>query len=323
MGFFAEQGILALGSRFKALSDQLYDVADQVYRAHGSPMQARWFPVLVLLGERGPMVIGDLAREIGQTHSAVSQLAVKLAAAGLVRARRDRDDRRRRLLVLTAKGEAELRALRPLWQGIAQAVAQVADPELLACLEGFERTLAERSLGQLALERIAADARHRLRIVPWEPALREHFYTLNAEWLQKHFYIEHIDHEVLSDPERWILGNGGAIWFACLDDDVVGTCALLQESPGVFELTKMAVTERYQGLGIGRALLGHVLAEFRRRRGQTLFLESNSKLPNAIRLYASVGFEMQPTTRPDSHYSRADVYMIWRDPEANANATAA
>lgn len=46
--------------------------------------------------------------------------------------------------------------------------------------------------------------------------------------------------------------GGGAILFALLGDAVVGTCALKQEGEGVFELTKMAVDESHQGLGIGR-----------------------------------------------------------------------
>lgn len=321
MGFLADQGVLALGSRLKALSDQLYDAGDQAYRAQGYAMQARWFPVLKLLAERGPTAVGDIAREIGQTHSAVSQLANKLIAAGFVRARGDRSDRRRRVLALTAKAEAELKALRPVWQAVSETVtALIAETgvDFMAALEGLERGLAARPAHEAIVERIRTDARRRLRIVPWDPPLREHFYRLNAEWLQKHFYIEQVDHEVLSEPERVILEPGGAIFFALLDEEVVGTCALLQESPGVFELTKMAVTERYQGLGIGRRLLAAVIEEFRRRDGRELFLESNSKLPPALKLYASMGFEMQPQVRPGSHYQRADVYMIWRDPERAA-----
>jgi ribosomal protein S18 acetylase RimI-like enzyme len=153
-----------------------------------------------------------------------------------------------------------------------------------------------------------------LRIVPFDPALREHFYQLNEAWLRKYFYVEEIDHRVLSNPEAEILQSGGAILFAMLGDVVVGTCALLHESDGVYELTKMAVDEQRQGLGIGRALMEAAIAEFRQRRGGKLFLETNSKLTPAVRLYESMGFEHQPSIKPDSHYDRANVYMVWRDP---------
>ena len=98
MSFLAEQGALALGSRFKALSDRLYDAVDAVYRAQGSAVQARWFPVLRMLQQRGPQAVTELAREIGQTHPAVSQLANKLAAAGLIEPRGDDGERGARAL---------------------------------------------------------------------------------------------------------------------------------------------------------------------------------------------------------------------------------
>ncbi|MGA0586999.1 GNAT family N-acetyltransferase [Dyella sp. KRB-257] len=117
---------------------------------------------------------------------------------------------------------------------------------------------------------------------------------------------------MLSDPERHILAPGGAIFFARLGEQVIGTCALLQESPGVFELTKMGVDETFRGLGAGRRLLDACIAEFHRRKGHTLFLESNSRLTTALRMYEKAGFVMQPGVRPGSHYERADVYMVYQ-----------
>lgn len=150
------------------------------------------------------------------------------------------------------------------------------------------------------------------RIVPFEPALREHFHRLNAEWLRKYHQIEPFDEEVLSHPEAHILGKGGRIWFALVGEEVVGTCALMPDAPGVWELTKMGVTAGYQGHGIGRRLLAAAIDGFRSIGGRELFLESSSKLQPALKLYQSMGFELQPGIKPGSHYQRADVYMIWR-----------
>lgn len=154
-----------------------------------------------------------------------------------------------------------------------------------------------------------------LRIVPFETSLRSHFGRLNREWLERYFVVEPIDAEVLDHPEQRILDGGGRILFALLDDEVVGTCALLQESPGIYELTKMAVTADHQGVGIGRQLLAAAITEFRRIDGATLlFLETNSILAAAISLYERAGFEHRGR-KPDSHYQRSDTYMVWRDPD--------
>lgn len=160
-------------------------------------------------------------------------------------------------------------------------------------------------------DRSVALPREALRIVPFRADLREHFHRLNAAWLRKYFWIEEIDHEVLSHPEMHILARGGQIFFALLGDAVVGTCALKWESPDSFELTKMAVSEEHQGLGIGRALIEKVIAEFLKQPARTLFLETSIRLAPALRLYESVGFERQAKLKEDSHYTRADVYMIW------------
>jgi ribosomal protein S18 acetylase RimI-like enzyme len=161
------------------------------------------------------------------------------------------------------------------------------------------------------LIRYATLIQSKVEIVPFEPSLREHFYTLNAAWLKKHFVIEPIDEQMLRDPEQSVLAPGGAIFFARLGDAIIGTCALLHEAPGVYELSKMGVDEAFRGLGAGRQLLDAAIAEFHRRRGHTLFLESNSSLKPALRMYEQAGFVLQPAIRAGSHYARADVYMIY------------
>lgn len=316
MEYIAQLGLVALGSRMRAVSDRLYAVADEIYRLSGLELQGRWLPLLRMLHDRGPQTVGDIAEAVGQTHSAVSQLADKLMDQGWLEVVVDPTDKRRRRLTLTVRADAELRAAKPLWRAIDDLFAQHCREQgvdLLHTLTAFESVLAP-TLATAIIARAAAHGRSALRIVPFAPALRDHFYRLNEAWLRKYFYVEEIDHRVLSDPETEILQGGGAILFAMLGEEAVGTCALLRESEGVYELTKMAVDEQRQGLGIGRALLEAAIAEFQQRNGRTLFLETHDKLVPAIRLYESLGFEHQPSIKPDSHYARANVYMVWRDP---------
>jgi ribosomal protein S18 acetylase RimI-like enzyme/DNA-binding MarR family transcriptional regulator len=279
-------------------------------------LQGRWFPLLRLLHDQGPQAIGSIAAQIGQTHSAVSQLADKLVAEGWLAVVDDPADRRRRCLGLTAQAHDAIRQVRPAWKAIVQELEQrcgAAGIDVLHTLTRFESVLGD-GLAQAIAARCQAGDRARVRIVGFDPALREHFYRLNADWLRKYFYLEAIDHRVLSDPESEILAGGGEVLFALLDEEVIGTCALKAEAPGVFELTKMAVDESHQGLGVGRRLLARAIEVFQERGGTTFFLESSTRLTPALALYESMGFEHQPTLKPDSHYSRSDVYMIWRAP---------
>ena len=157
----------------------------------------------------------------------------------------------------------------------------------------------------------------------FSPALAPHFHRLNAEWLQRFFSIEPIDEEILRAPFSRIVQPGGEILFAQQGADVVGTCALKVSAPGEhqFELTKMAVTARVQGRGVGRLLLEAALASYRILQGRSLFLDTNSQLKPAIRLYESVGFRQQPHPQGASVYQRADVYMVY-DPHFQRGSTA-
>lgn len=144
----------------------------------------------------------------------------------------------------------------------------------------------------------------------WRPEWRSHFERLNLDWLERYFSVEDIDRRVLGDPETHILAPGGHIFFAAEGAQVIGTGALLRESDGVFELTKMAVDPAFQSRGIGRSIVQAAIARFRELGGTRLFLESNRKLGPAIHLYTSLGF-VDHGRRPDSHYARSDIYMVW------------
>lgn len=156
--------------------------------------------------------------------------------------------------------------------------------------------------------RVSSD---KLRIVDYDEGYGDAFGRLNREWLDKYFRVEPVDEGVLNDPRRHIIEAGGVVLYACIDDEVVGTVALRHQGHGVFELTKMAVTEAVQGHGLGRLLLCAALARFAEIGGQRLYLESNSRLGPALALYESAGFRHETPPEP-SDYERADVYMVYR-----------
>lgn len=170
----------------------------------------------------------------------------------------------------------------------------------------------------------ALDTPGPVRIIGFDPRWRADFARLNVEWLRRWFVVEPFDEEVLGDPERHILADGGRVLFALLEgagesagrgDDAapraVGTVALRHAGDGVYELTKMAVEPDLRGAGIGRALLDAAIDAYRALGGRELYLESSSVLEPALRMYESAGFVHHPAPRPGSHYARADVHMVW------------
>jgi GNAT superfamily N-acetyltransferase len=136
------------------------------------------------------------------------------------------------------------------------------------------------------------------------------FRELNEEWIARYFTLEEHDHIQLRDPEETILRNGGQIVMAVAGEERIGCCALVFVKPGVFEVAKMAVSERYRGHGIGRKLLEYTIAQAKALGAHTLELASNRKLANAVHLYESLGFRHLPPERVEpSPYARANVFM--------------
>ncbi len=144
-------------------------------------------------------------------------------------------------------------------------------------------------------------------IFPFSPELKEEIKILNLEWLKKYFKVEAKDELMLSDPQGEIIDKGGMIFYAKYNHKIVGTVSLLKMDETTFELSKMAVTNGVQGLGIGRKLLEHCIAIAKQKKIKKLLLYSNRKLLPAIYLYEKFGFEEVPLE--SGHYERADIKM--------------
>jgi putative acetyltransferase len=144
----------------------------------------------------------------------------------------------------------------------------------------------------------------------YRPADADAFFELNREWIQRYFWLEPADLEVLWYPQTAILDKGGRIVIAERNGVCVGCCALLAMGPGEYELAKMAVTPAERRHGIGRRLMTAAIALAEELGATRLYLESNATLPGAIALYESMGFRHLPKERiKPSHYARADVFM--------------
>ncbi|MBK8450107.1 MAG: GNAT family N-acetyltransferase [Saprospiraceae bacterium] len=144
-------------------------------------------------------------------------------------------------------------------------------------------------------------------IINFNPAYRSAIKTLNIEWLEKHFSVEPLDLIQLSDPENEIILKGGHIYYAKMNNAIVGTATLLKIDEFTFELGKMAVTENAQGNGIGNKLIEHCLQKAKELGAKKVILFSNTKLIPAINLYKKYGFKECEFN--NSHYKRSNIKM--------------
>ncbi len=149
--------------------------------------------------------------------------------------------------------------------------------------------------------------KNNIQIIPYTDALKEHIKTLNVEWLEKYFAVEPNDVISLSNPKEEILDKGGFIYYVTVDGMVAGTVSLLRITDEEFELGKMAVSEKSQGLGLGKTLIEYCIQTAKEKGIKKLILFSNTMLGPAIHLYRKYGFAEAEFEQ--GHYLRSNIKM--------------
>ncbi len=129
-----------------------------------------------------------------------------------------------------------------------------------------------------------------ITITQWKDEYADAFRDLSLEWLTKYVEVEPRDVETFDHPHETVLDPGGMIWFALADGVPVGTIGLAPEENGEWELIKLAVTQDFQGYGIGRQLIETVIQRAKKMHLKKLVLFTNSKLQAAVHLYERYGF---------------------------------
>ena len=113
---------------------------------------------------------------------------------------------------------------------------------------------------------------------------------------------------MLDNPVEEIIGPGGEIFIAVVDEEPVGAVALINSSDDTSELAKMAVSPDQRGRGIGDKLIAACIEHARENGKSRVYLLSNTRLTPAIELYRKHGFVETPLD-PDSPYERVNIRM--------------
>lgn len=142
----------------------------------------------------------------------------------------------------------------------------------------------------------------------FQPGDEAAFRDINLDWIERFFLVEQKDRDVLGDPRKYILDPGGEILLALNGDRPVGVVALIVMGDGSVELAKMGVRPEAQGQGAGRLLVADAVAKAKEMGMRRVYIETNSKLAAALKLYADAGFAPLRAMIP-SPYARADVQL--------------
>jgi DNA-binding MarR family transcriptional regulator/GNAT superfamily N-acetyltransferase len=296
MDFIKELGYLAIASRMKRITDRFMRGGSKVYKSLNIDFEPRWFTVFYFIyTQDSPLSISNIAHSLRISHPAVIQTTQMLAKKDLIKSFQDDQDRRIRRVALTEKGRKLADSLLPVWNDFETATAEIflgADIDMLDIVQKIEAKLDKKDINNRIIERIKNRQYEEVEILDYAPGYKDHFKNLNYDWLKKHFEVEDYDQKVLHNPEEEIIQKGGFVFFARLENEIVGTAALFRVNPMTYEIAKMAVTEKAQGRQVGRKLTETAIRKAREEGAKNIILKTDNRLRAAINLYRKLGFKV-------------------------------
>ena len=287
---------LFFGICLKKTGEMLSSQVARILSDEKNKFEPRGIYPLIILGERSQASIKEIADLLGMTHPAIVQMVNSLRNIGLITQRKSVDDKRITLIELTEKGKEEFNRIKSVLTEIEQAVASISneiDANMKYSLSKLSEVVKNKLLLQKVNEGLMQKAIQEINIIPYSRKYKLNFAKLNYEWLEKYFKTEKAEPEdkrLLNNPEREIIKKGGEIFFAILNDVVVGTCAVLKINDSIYELAKMAVTEKAQGKQIGKKLALTAIGYAVEKGALKLRLYTSTKLNAALNLYRGLGF---------------------------------
>jgi len=302
---------LLFGIRLKKIGENLTSQVGKICKDHNVDVETRWIPVISALYEKGELSVQSLADYLGITHPAVVQLTNQLLQKGFIKTEKLMADKRVTIISITESGREKFELLKPVLNEIKSSINFILSEtgydimDVISKLEGF---LSPGKLIENISERIKDRQLSNVKIVAYQKKYKKDFKKLNVEWLEKYFTVEPIDKKILNSPEEEIINKGGEVFFALLDNEIVGTSAVIKINKKTYELTKMAVTEKAQGKQVGKKLGLTVIGFAVSKRGKRIVLDTNHKLMSAIQLYRKLGFVTVPFEH-DNKYERELVRM--------------
>jgi DNA-binding MarR family transcriptional regulator/GNAT superfamily N-acetyltransferase len=263
--------------RFNRVVTQRVGALDDRYLARDRALgEAR---VLWEIGDGG-CEVRTLRSRLDLDSGYLSRLLRSLERDGVVEVGASRDDRRVRAARLTAAGSAERAELDRRSDALAlsflEPLSAANRQQLVEAMERVERLLTAALVEFVAIDPEHAHAQH---------CLREYFGELDRRF------------DAGFDPARSLSADveelrppAGLFVIATLHGEPVGCGALKFHGDDPTELKRMWVADHARRLGIGRRLLGELESSAAANGSQTIRLETNNSLGEAIGLYRSAGY---------------------------------
>jgi N-acetylglutamate synthase-like GNAT family acetyltransferase len=140
-------------------------------------------------------------------------------------------------------------------------------------------------------KKIVENDKIEIEFIEYNDIYKEDLKNLTLEWLEKYVSVEPEDVKFIENPIEYVLTKGDCIILAKHKNEIIGTVSLYKVSETEYELAKLAVTEKYKGIQLGRQLMQLAINRGTELGASNIILYTTKKLEAAYNLYLKFGFK--------------------------------
>ena len=149
-------------------------------------------------------------------------------------------------------------------------------------------------------------------VIDYKPSLKEHFFRLAGNWLLEVLYgrLEDEDKFTLNNPDKAYLLDGGFVFYALLNKNVVGCVALKRLDENTFEFAKLYVDKPARNSGVATRLIERCISRCKENAAAQLWLQTTMSMQEAHKLYYKLGFKDMEAPKQMTVLKRTEKIMV-------------
>lgn len=259
-------------------------IDQEIYNQPFSLSEAR---VITEIHMRNGCTATEVRETLGIDRGYMSRMIQRFEDEKIIIKKQSTDDKRQYLLFLTNQGkEIYTHLVEEASRGVRKMVQQISKPtlsKLITSMESIESIFSKESASQ-----------PEVTIQSFQPGDVGYVAHLHGRYYKEIYkFGPMFEYYVMKGLTEFMISNdGGDLWIAKVNDEIVGSIAITKFDDSTAQLRWFILDERYHGLGIGKKLMDTALQFCHTQGYQHVYLWTVSILEAARHLYQKYNFKI-------------------------------
>ncbi|ODG89978.1 MULTISPECIES: helix-turn-helix domain-containing GNAT family N-acetyltransferase [Bacillaceae] len=258
---------------------------DQEIYNHPFPLtEAR---IITEINENHGCTATDIIEKLGIDRGYLSRIIQRFDDENIISKIQSPEDKRQYTLHLTANGnEIYNKLVNDANIGVESMIQSLSTPEVKELVKSMETIESIFSLNQTPNPEIL--------IRPFKPGDVGYVAYIHGKIYSTTYQFGRVfEYYVMKGLSEFLLNpNGGELWVAEVNGEIVGSIAITKTNESVAQLRWFVLDEKSQGLGIGKKLIETALNFCKENQFEHVFLWTVSTLETARHLYKKYNFTL-------------------------------